>query len=160
MKMLFVIGGAFRTRGGALASTLVFASKLDRDFGHRCLLLSRHPLSRRETFAGIQVSAFRDVEELRQAVAAFRPDVIVGALGDAATALRVAMRYGIPFALYLHSYEFCPPTPAEREEWGIPVHGTFPAVEEADFVVRSAQARFVCSRYLQQAFQRSSALPS
>lgn len=159
MKILFVIGGAFRTMGGALASTLVFARKLERDFSHRCLLLSRHPVSRREMAAGIEVYAFRDVEELRERAGAFRPDVIVGALEDAADALRVATRYGIPCAVYVHGYEFCPPTAAERDEWGIDAERRFPSTAEAEFVLRSAKARFVCSDYLKQVFERRHGLP-
>jgi glycosyltransferase involved in cell wall biosynthesis len=153
MNILFVIGGALRTLGGAVVTTLTFARKLERDFGHRCVVLTRHPDSRRETIGGIEIAAFRDVEELKQVVEIFQPQVIVGALNDAVAGLRVAKRFGIPAAVYLHSYEFCPPTAAERREWGIADESAFPSDAEADFVFDSADAVFVCSHYLQQALE-------
>jgi glycosyltransferase involved in cell wall biosynthesis len=153
MKILFVLGGALRTLGGAVVTTLTFARKLERDFAHRCAVLTQHPLSRQETIGGIEIAAFRDVEELKQRVERLRPAVIVGALSDAVAALRVAKRSGIPGALYLHSYEFCPPTAAERREWGIADESAYPSNAEADFVFGSADAVFVCSRYLQQVLE-------
>ncbi|HEX2386024.1 MAG TPA: glycosyltransferase family 4 protein, partial [Candidatus Binatia bacterium] len=160
MKILFVISGGLRTLGGAVVSTLVFARKLERDLGHRCVVLTGHPVSRRETIGGIEIAAYRDVEELKHGVETFRPDVIVGALKDAVDALRVANRSGIPAALYLHSYEFCPPTLAERGEWGIAAESAFPSDAEADFVFASANAVFVCSRHLQQVLEAKRHLSS
>src|ERR1051325_3038135 len=160
MKIVFVIGGALRTLGGALVSTLALARKLERDFGHQCLVLTRHPVSRRETIGGIEIAAFRDVEELKRGVEVFQPQVIVGALNDSLDALRVARRHGIPAAVYLHSYEFCPPTDAERGEWGITSESTFPSDAEADFVLGSAEAVFVCSRYLHRVLEAKRRLSS
>jgi glycosyltransferase involved in cell wall biosynthesis len=160
MKILFVISGALRTLGGALISTLIFARKLERDFGHCCVVLTRHPLVRRETIGGIEITAFRDVEELKHGVAAFRPDVIVGALNDAIDALRVAKSSGIPAALYLHSYEFCPPTAAERGAWSIAAESTFATEAEADFVFGEAKGVFACSRHLQQVLEAKRRLSS
>lgn len=160
MKILFVISGALRTLGGAVVSTLVYARKLERDFNHCCVVLTRHPVARRETIGGVEITAFRDLEELKQVVEVFRPDVIVAALDDAVDALRVAKHGGIPGALYLHSYEFCPPTPAERGEWGIAAESGFPSRAEADFVFGSAKAVFACSRYLQQMLEAKRGISS
>lgn|GEM_PF-2743024 len=154
MTILFVIGGAFRTLGGALMTTAVFARKLQRDFGHRAILLSRHPVSVRESVGDVEVAAYRDMEELKARAKEHRPDIIVGALHGAPDALRVAMRYDIPCSLYLHGYEFSPPTAAEREAWGIRLHDAFPSAAEADFVLRSADACFACSKYLRDYYER------
>ncbi|HEY1267253.1 MAG TPA: glycosyltransferase [Candidatus Binatia bacterium] len=156
MTILFLIGGAFRTLGGALVTTVVFARKLQRDFGHRAILLSRHPVFVRESIGGVEVTAYRDIDELKAQVKEHRPDIIVGALDGATDGLRVASRYGIPCALYLHGYEFCPPTAAEREAWGIRAanDASFPTAAEADFVLRSADERFACSKYLQDFYER------
>jgi glycosyltransferase involved in cell wall biosynthesis len=154
MTIVFVIGGAFRTLGGALVTTVVFARKLQRDFGHRVILLSRHAICSRESIGGVEVAAYRDIEELKAQVKEHHPDIIVGALDGATDGLRVASRHGIPCAVYLHGYEFCPPTAAERDAWGIRVGDAFPSAAEADFVLRSADARFACSKYLQDFYQR------
>ncbi|HEY2989792.1 MAG TPA: glycosyltransferase family 4 protein [Candidatus Binatia bacterium] len=154
MRIVFVIGNAFQIFGGAAISTLDFLRRLERDFGHRCLMLSRHPVPRRETIAGIEVAAYRDLDELKETVRRFQPDVMLGALANATDALRVARRYRIPGFVHLHSYEFCAPTADEQIQWGLAPETVFPPPAEADFVLRSADGLFACSRHMQRRLEQ------
>jgi glycosyltransferase involved in cell wall biosynthesis len=160
VRTLLVIGNAFGTLGGAALSSLTFLGRLERDFGHRCLMLTRYPAPRREVMGGIEVAGYRDVEELKELVRRFEPDAMIGALREATDALRVARRYGVPAFLHVHSYEFCPPGAGEREDWGLPSAAAFPRREEAEFVLRSAHEVLAASRHLAGALQRAHNRPS
>jgi glycosyltransferase involved in cell wall biosynthesis len=160
MKIVFVIGNAFAIFGGAAISTLTFAKKLKRDFGHDSLMLSRHPVARSEMIGGTTVAGYRDLEELKTVVRDFQPGVIVGALGDAIDACRIAHRYRVPFFLYLHSYEFCAPTADEAKAWGLPAEAVFPPEADVDFLLGSATAVFACSRHIRDVLEKKRRRPS
>jgi glycosyltransferase involved in cell wall biosynthesis len=153
MKIAFVVGNVFKTFGGAAIASLVFLKKLERDFNHRCLLLTHHPCPRREIVSGIETAGYRDPAELQDAIRLFQPDVMLGALKDATHAIRVANRFRIPGFVYHHSYEYCEPTPEEKADWGLPSNFAFPSLEEADFVHGSSAGIFACSRHMQRALQ-------
>jgi glycosyltransferase involved in cell wall biosynthesis len=150
MKVFYVISNACEVAGGAERAARTALRQLSEQYAFVCEMLSAHPVAFERTDDGIRLRGFRDVEELKTIVVAERPDVIIASLADAVPAFRVARRFGIPSILWIHSYEFSPPTDKERRQWSMPtVHRALPE-EEIDFVLKSADHVFTCSQHMQE----------
>lgn len=149
MKIFYVISNACEVAGGAERAARAALRQLHACYGFACEMLSAHPAPFEQTSDGIRLRGFRDVEELKSIVGAERPDVIIASLGDAVPAFRVARRFRIPRILWIHAYEFSPPSDEERLQWSIPpAHRALPA-DDIDFVLKSADHVFTCSQHMQ-----------
>ncbi len=152
MRVLFVISNAHRTMGGAAMTGLLLLRNLRRDHGHDVSMVTPHSSLESRTCDGVEVAAYRDLDELKETVARLRPDVMLGSLEHATDAVRVANHYSVPCAVYLQSYAYC--APADQAAWGISPDAVFPSAEEAAFVIEAADSLFACSSYLAGAIER------
>jgi glycosyltransferase involved in cell wall biosynthesis len=149
VRTLFLVGRAFETYGGAAITAVALARRLEHDHDHQCAIYSRDSQVRTEQRSGMDVTTYRDLDELRQLVATWRPDAIVGTLHDATDAVRIAKRYAVPSVVYLQDYHFCEPADDEKKMWQLPPVNRYADADEARYVIQAADALFACSRYLQ-----------
>ena len=149
MRIFYVISNACEVAGGAERAARTALRQLSEQYGFACEMLSDHPIPFEQTSDGIRLRGFRDIEELKTIVATERPDVIIASLGDAVPAFRVARRFSVPTILWIHSYEFTPPTEEERLQWLIPAAHRILPEGDIDFVLSSADHIFTCSQHMQ-----------
>jgi hypothetical protein len=84
------------------------------------LLATPHTQKARLERRGVAIETYRDVEELKAIVRRQRTDLLLCSLAAVPDGLRVAARFGIPSIVYLHSFEYCPPSAEEIAAWGCP----------------------------------------
>lgn len=148
LVVLGVVSQPFPVLGGAHLSHLALLCRLRDEFGHAVHSLGSAPYRATATMRGLRTRSYRDTEELRQAVLAVRPDVLLSALDVSNACARVARRYGIPHLVAVHSFEECPPTPGERRRWGLPDDAAYPSRAAGREVVRGADLVLANSRFL------------
>jgi glycosyltransferase involved in cell wall biosynthesis len=148
ITILGAVSHPFPALGGAHLTHLALLRRLRDDFGHTVHSLGGAPYRARTRVAGLTTRSYRDLEELRQAVLACRPDVLVSSLDASYACARVARRYGVPHLVLAHSFEECPPTPGECRRWGLPDEPAYPSPAASRELVRGADQVLACSRFL------------
>ena len=148
ITILGAVSHPFPVLGGAHLAHLTLLRRLRDDLGHAVHSLGSAPYLTQTSTRGLRTWSYRDVEELRQAVLARRPDVLVSSLDASYACARVARRYAIPHLILAHSFEECPPTPGERRRWGLPDEPAYPSPAAGRELVRDADHVLACSRFL------------
>jgi glycosyltransferase involved in cell wall biosynthesis len=152
MKVLFAVGRAYPLYGGAQITCHSLARRLAADHGFSCLVTTRHPRRLSGGLRGVPFRSYRDLEDLREIALLARPDVVVATLDATPDALRLAARYGLPTAVYLPSFEYCPPTAEEVAAWGVSAEKAYPDEEERAWVLSEALRLVVNSEFLRARF--------
>lgn len=148
MKVLSVVGSAYPLFGGAQLTSHALLRRLRAERGWDVLLATGHHRRARIAPHGVPIETYRDVDELKAITRRERPDVVLGALGGAADAVRVAARFALPSIVSLHSYEYCPPTADEIAAWGVSSERQYPSADEATWALGAATRVVANSRYL------------
>jgi glycosyltransferase involved in cell wall biosynthesis len=152
MKVVWVIDGAYPLFGGAQITAHTFLRCWRAERGWEVLLATPHARKARLERRGVAIETYRDVEELKAIVRRQRTDLVLCSLGAVPDALRVAARFGIPSILYLHSFEYCPPSAEEVEAWGVSETRVYPSDDEAKWALAAANRLVVNSHELRRRF--------
>lgn len=133
----------------------ILLGRLRREHGHVCRLVGTSAAPARFAAYGIRIQGLRDLEELRDTVVRFAPDVILSALDASVPAAALAALYGIPHVVAVHSFEWTPPTARERRAWQVSEDREYIAEPLRREVMRSASAVLANSRYMQRRLRRA-----
>jgi glycosyltransferase involved in cell wall biosynthesis len=148
LTVLGVVSQPFPILGGAHLTHVSFLRRLAHDWGRTVHCLGSAPWRATATVHGLRIRSYRDTEELRQAVLALRPHVLLSTLDAAYAGQRVASRYGIPHLVYADSFEHCPPGAAERRRWLLPPDAAYPDPAAGRELVREADGVLATSGFL------------
>ena len=96
----------------------------------------------------VPIETYRDVHELKSLVRRERPQVVIAALDAVPDTLRVAARFGLPSVVYMHSFEYCPPTAEEIDAWGVSARKTYASDDVARWAVTASSRLVANSRFL------------
>lgn len=149
LRVLGVIDSPTPLIGGAQISMAILLGQLRRVFGHDCKLVGPSAQPGASRAYGIAVRGLHDLEELAATITHFNPDVIVSALDGSIPAAAFASQYRIPHVVWAHSFEWTPPTRAERRLWRVSDERVYPAPDERRRVLTAASAILANSRYTQ-----------
>jgi glycosyltransferase involved in cell wall biosynthesis len=148
MKVLSVISHAHPLFGGAAITAHTFLKRLKTERGWDVRLATPYHERLRREHRGVSVETYRDVDELKAIARRERPDALVCALEAAPDGLRVAARFGLPSVVYLNSFEFCAPTEAEIEAWGVSARKAYPSEEDTTWTLTAPSRVVANSRFL------------
>jgi glycosyltransferase involved in cell wall biosynthesis len=141
--------------GGAETTALIHLKNLQREYGYKCRIATPYPVKRRMTCGGIAVESFRDLEEFKQILRHYQPDVVLSSLDIIYESVRLTRSFGVPNFIFLDSYEYCEPTTPEKLMGGLSPTKSYPSPEEAKFAVMSADRVLVCSKHLENKIAKS-----
>ena len=151
--ILAVTSSATRPAGGAELAFVALLRRLGAEHGFRAVLCGAGARRWSGTVHGVKAVTVRDDEDLRVLVRQMQPDVIMSTQLAPERCQRLASWLGVPHVVYCQSFEYCPPTSAERRAWQVSLDRDYPSskarrlVGQADLVVAN-------SRYLQQRLER------
>lgn len=152
--VLFIANKGYPVRGGAQIANIAFCKHLSTRFGCRCSIFTEFPCKKVIRHKGVRISVFRDTEELKSMIRDFAPDVIISATDEGSQVVRIAGIYNIPVIAYMHSFEYCPPDPREKERWKVSTTKEYASGEQIKALVAAADTVVVNSRFLSDRFKR------
>jgi glycosyltransferase involved in cell wall biosynthesis len=148
VKVAYLLQKGIEIKGGAALCAAGLLRNLRDRFGHFCVILTPHPTPGRDVLDGIEIWAYRDLDELQDFVRLLRPDIVIGSARPAADAVRVGARFDLPVVIHVQEFSLSYPGKATRLSWGfIDADDTIPR-EEALSIVERADRIVVCSEYM------------
>lgn len=152
MNIVAVVRHANLRFGGAQITIWTLLRKLQDEYGYKCAVFTSDGRKYRTVRAGIPCVTYRDTDELKGMLKTARPRVLLATLEPIAEAVAVASRFQIPTLAYFQSYEYCPPTLAERQRWGVDLTRQYPSRDEIEFALRTADMLVANSEHVQRRF--------
>jgi glycosyltransferase involved in cell wall biosynthesis len=148
VKVLWASSGGLPLFGGAQITGHAFLAGLRVQRGWDVVLATKNHRKSRAHLRSVPIETYRDVDELKSLVRRERPQVVIAALDAVPDALRVAARFGLPSIVYLHSFEYCPPTAEEIGAWGVSARKTYADDDVARWAVTAPSRLVVNSHFL------------
>jgi hypothetical protein len=90
VKVAYLLQKGIEIKGGAALCAAGLLRNLRDRFGHSCVILTPHPTPARDVLDGIEVWAYRDLDELQDFVRLLRPDIVIGSARPAVDAVASA----------------------------------------------------------------------
>jgi glycosyltransferase involved in cell wall biosynthesis len=151
LRIVDFLSHSAELKGGAALTDLAFMRQLARRHGMDCHILTHAAYPGRRRRKGFTLHTARDLDEVQHVLKAVRPDVLFCSLDAIYDGVRLGRRYSLPTLAYLHSYEYCPPTPKERQDWKVGK----PARQESEvrWALEQADLLLVNSEYMQRRLQ-------
>jgi glycosyltransferase involved in cell wall biosynthesis len=143
----------YPVQGGSQITFMTFLQKLAAR-GHECVYLDQARTAWHGTRGSVQYAVFRDFHELNAQVKRHRPDVLIAAHCVLHQAVKLGLHLGIPVLGYLNSFEYCPPTAAEKRRWQLSLEKPYPTRAEREFALRGATRMLVNSEFLRDRLER------
>jgi glycosyltransferase involved in cell wall biosynthesis len=155
MKVMTVNAHPYPRSGGAVITDMAFLQHLAATHGMQCCLATGGlPRRQQRRVGGVLHVTWRDLEELRQRLLDWRPDVLVASASAAEPAARLASTYGVPYVVYLHSFELCSPSDEERRRWRVSEARRYLSDTSIDRILGDAAAVFANSEFLKARHER------
>ena len=154
LKVVDFLSHSAELQGGAALTDVAFMRHLSTRHGMDCHVVTHGAGPGQKRGRGLPLHLGRDLQEIRSKLEGLRPDVLFCSRDAIYDGVRLGRRYGVPTLAYLHSYEYCPPTPRERRDWKVGKCGRDEtqirwALENADILLANSEhmARRLKKRY-------------
>lgn len=150
MRVLWVTNKGYPVRGGAQITNITFLKKLSEKFDYKCHIYSPFPIKKALFYGDVKLDTFRDLHELKVMILELKPDILISTMDISHDVVKLARLFNIPCIVYMHSFEYCPPTMEEKRAWQISLTSEYPTEQEIEYVLKEADAIVVNSGYLEK----------
>lgn len=155
MRVLWLTNKGYPVRGGAQITNIAFLKKLSEKFDYKCHIYSLFPIKKAIFYGNVKLDTFRDLHELKVMILELKPDILISTMDISHDVVKLAKLFNIPSIVYMHSFEYCPPTMEEKRAWKISLTGEYPTEQEIEYVLKEADSIVVNSSYLEKRFRKN-----